>query len=79
MLERVKASHAKDWPGVILVTLTCTSCHDLVGVRHQQDVDTVRLMKEVALCNVEGRVRSTRFSSATAPAAQRSAIAALPI
>jgi hypothetical protein len=36
VLERVKARYAKDWPGVILVALTGTTFHDLVGVRYQQ-------------------------------------------
>src|SRR5438874_2819219 len=32
---------------------TGTTSHALVGVRYQQDVDTVRLMQEVALYNVQ--------------------------
>jgi len=39
--------------GAPVVALTGTTFHDLVGVRYQQDVDTVRLMQEVALYNVE--------------------------
>ena len=38
--------------GAPVVALTGTTFHDLVGVRYQQDVDTVRLMQEVALYNV---------------------------
>jgi len=39
--------------GAPVVALTGTTFHDPVGVRYQQDVDTVRLMQEVALYNVE--------------------------
>lgn len=39
--------------GAPVVALTGTTFHDLVGVRYQQDVDTVRLMQKVALYNVE--------------------------
>ena len=38
--------------GAPVIALTGTTFHDLVGVRYQQDVDTVRLMQEVALYNV---------------------------
>jgi pyruvate dehydrogenase (quinone)/pyruvate decarboxylase len=39
--------------GASVVALTGTTFHDLIGVRYQQSVDTVRLMQEVALYNVE--------------------------
>ncbi len=39
--------------GAPVVALTGTTFHDLIGTRYQQDVDTVRLMQEVALYNVE--------------------------
>ena len=39
--------------GAPVVALTGTTFHDLIGVRYQQSVDTVRLMQEVALYNVE--------------------------
>ncbi|MBV9828194.1 MAG: pyruvate oxidase [Alphaproteobacteria bacterium] len=39
--------------GAPVVALTGLTFHDLIGVRFQQDLDTVRLMQEVALYNVE--------------------------
>jgi pyruvate dehydrogenase (quinone)/pyruvate decarboxylase len=39
--------------GAPVVALTGTTFHDLIGVRYQQSVDTVRLMQEVALYNAE--------------------------
>lgn len=39
--------------GAPVVALTGTTFHDLIGVRYQQSVDTVRLMQEVALYNIE--------------------------
>jgi pyruvate dehydrogenase (quinone)/pyruvate decarboxylase len=39
--------------GAPVVALTGITFHDLIGVRYQQDVDTVRLMQEVALYNIE--------------------------
>ncbi len=42
-----------NFDGAPVVALTGTTFHDLIGVRYQQDVDTVRLMHGVALYNVE--------------------------
>jgi pyruvate dehydrogenase (quinone) len=39
--------------GAPVVAITGITFHDLIGTRYQQDVDTVRLMQEVALYNVE--------------------------
>jgi pyruvate dehydrogenase (quinone) len=39
--------------GAPVVALTGVTFHDLIGVRYQQDIDTVRLMQEVALHNVQ--------------------------
>jgi pyruvate dehydrogenase (quinone) len=39
--------------GAPVVAITGTTFHDLIGTRYQQGVDTVRLMQEVALYNVE--------------------------
>lgn len=39
--------------GASVVALTATTFHDLIAIRNQQSVDTVRLMQEVALYNVE--------------------------
>jgi pyruvate dehydrogenase (quinone) len=35
------------------VALTGTTFHDLIGTRYQQDIDTTKLMQDVALYNVE--------------------------
>ena len=42
-----------NFDGAPVVALTGTTFHDLTGVRYQQSVDTVRLMQEVALYNIE--------------------------
>jgi pyruvate dehydrogenase (quinone) len=39
--------------GAPVLALTGQTFHDLSGVRYQQDLDTIRLMQEVALYNVE--------------------------
>lgn len=39
--------------GAPVLALTGLTFHDLSGVRYQQDLDTVRLMQEVALYNIE--------------------------
>ena len=36
-----------------MVALTGLTFHDLQGIRYQQDLDTVRLMQEMALYNIE--------------------------
>jgi pyruvate dehydrogenase (quinone)/pyruvate decarboxylase len=39
--------------GAPVLALTGLTFHDLIGVRYQQDLDTVRLMQEVAVYNVQ--------------------------
>jgi thiamine pyrophosphate-dependent acetolactate synthase large subunit-like protein len=39
--------------GAPVVAITGITFHDLIGTRYQQDVDTVRLLQEVALYNVQ--------------------------
>jgi pyruvate dehydrogenase (quinone) len=39
--------------GAPVVALTGTTFHDLIGVRYQQDIDTTKLMQDVALYNIE--------------------------
>ena len=39
--------------GAAVLAITGTTFHDLIGVRFQQSVDTVKLMEDVALFNVE--------------------------
>jgi pyruvate dehydrogenase (quinone) len=55
--------------GAPVVALTGLTFHDLIGVRFQQDIDTVRLMQEVALYNIQ--VTQQRSSSPTARVARR--------
>ena len=42
-----------NFDGAPVVALTGTTFHDLIGTRYQQDVDTTKLMQDVALYNVE--------------------------
>ena len=41
------------YDGAPVIALTGLTFHDLSGVRFQQDLDTIRLMQEVALYNIE--------------------------
>lgn len=41
------------YDGAPVLALTGLTFHDLSGVRFQQDLDTIRLMQEVALYNIE--------------------------
>jgi pyruvate dehydrogenase (quinone) len=38
--------------GAPVVAITELTFHDLIGTRYQQDIDTTKLMQEVALYNI---------------------------